>query len=210
MVRQYETGTYTRVYYTKNDSDNTVTIDKQEECFIVDVNADELSALEALQAIKGTYSATLDEIKTIQANYEQLQNTQKEEKENFDAKISELTEQNSTLETEKDNFSAKVDSLTEENQTLTTEVEALRSYKLDAEDKMKKSILAKYTEQLGEDVIAEFAQKLNDYSVEDLKKELAYTLVGDNPETFSKKDTPHVPKEPELNGLEVVLEKYKK
>lgn len=210
VVRQYETGTYTRVYYTKNDSDNTVTIDKQEECFIVDVNADELSALEALQAIKGTYSATLDEIKTIQANYEQLQNTQKEEKENFDAKISELTEQNSTLETEKDNFSAKVDSLTEENQTLTTEVEALRSYKLDAEDKMKKSILAKYTEQLGEDVIAEFAQKLNDYSVEDLKKELAYTLVGDNPETFSKKDTPHVPKEPELNGLEVVLEKYKK
>ena len=206
VVREYETGKYSRVYYTKNDTDETVTIDKQEDCFIVDVNAEEKSALEALQAIKGTYTTSLEEYTAMKAENETL----KSEKENFDTKISDLTEENSTLKTERDTFSTQVETLTQEKTELETEVTSLKEYKLNSENKAKKAIIDKYSEQLDKSVINEFTENMDNYTIDALKKELAFALVGENPETFSKVSTPRVPKASEPSGLEAVLDQYKK
>lgn len=203
VVYEYESGSFYRVYYTKDDENDTVTIDSKEQCFIVDVNEEEKTALNALQAIKGTYSSSLEEFNTIKHNYEVLDKASKEDKENFESKISELEEQNTTLETEKTEFSSKVD-------TLTAEVEALRNYKTTIENDTKKSILESYSAQLSEDIISEFSEKIEDYSIEDLKKELAYTLVGDDPTNFSKQSTPRAPKTSEPSAFEKLLDKYKK
>ena len=205
VVRHYETGKYSRVYYTKNDSEDTVTIDKQEECFIVDVNTKEKNALDALQAIKGTYTASLEEYTTMQTDLETL----KSEKENFEIKISNLTEQNSTLETEKEQFSAQVETLTSDKEALTTEIESLKAYKLDVEEKAKKAVIAKYSTQLDQSVIDEYTENMGNYTIDALKKELAFALVGEDPDTFSNGGTPRVPSTPEPSGLEVVLDQYK-
>ena len=206
VVRQYESGKYSRVYYTKNDTDETVTIDKQEDCFIVDVNAEEKNALETLRALKGTYAASLEEYNTMKTENENL----KSEKENFDTKISELSEENSTLQTERDTFSTQVETLTQEKATLETEITSLKEYKLTSENNAKKAIISKYSEQLDEAVITEFTENIENYTIDALKKELAFALVGDNPENFSKVSTPRVPKDKEPSGLEAVLDQYKK
>ena len=205
VVRQYETGKYSRVYYTKNDSDETVTIDKQEDCFIVDVNSDEKSALEALQAIKGTYATSLEEYTTMQNTLTDLKN----ENENFSTQISELTEKNSTLETENSNFSTQVETLTNEKTALETEITSLKEFKQNSEIEAKKAIISKYSKQLNKSVIDEFTENMDNYTINDLKKELAFALVGDNPETFSRTSTPRVPKDKEPTGLEAVLDQYK-
>ena len=91
-----------------------------------------------------------------------------------------------------------------------TEVTSLKEYKLDSENKAKKAIIDKYSEQLDKSVINEFTENMGNYTIDALKKELAFALVGENPETFSKVSTPRVPKVGEPSGLEAVLDQYKK
>jgi hypothetical protein len=46
---------YLRAFYTKDDAANTVTIDRTEDCYIVDVSEAEMTALNAMKAI-GSYT----------------------------------------------------------------------------------------------------------------------------------------------------------
>ena len=156
-----------------------------------------------LQAIKGTYSQSLEEFNTMKHNYETLEQTNKEDRENFETKISKLEDEKSTLESENNQFSTQVGELT-------TEVENLRNYKSTVESNIKKDIIENYSTQLSDEIISKFTEKIEDYSIEDLKKELAYTLVGDDPTKFSKQTTPRVPKPSEPSAFEALLDKYKK
>lgn len=205
VVREYETGKYMRVYYTKDDSNESVQIENKEECFIVDVNSEEKSALEALQAIKGTYTASLNEVETLRKESETL----KAEKTEFEAKISELTDKNSTLETERENYSLQIDALKTEKEDINTQLETLKEYKLNVETQEKLDALKIYENSLKTEVIDAFKEKIDQYTLTELKKELAYSLVGENPETFSKNVVPRVPKEKEPDALTSILDKYK-
>ena len=94
------------------------------------------------------------------------------------------------------------------------EVETLRDYKKNVEMEQKKSTLEKYTKLLGEDVISTYSSHLEDFDVLTLDKELAYALVSNSKDLFSKNES--VPKvgyvvkeEPSYNGIEEYLERQK-
>ena len=81
---------YYRAYYTKGEED--VTIDRKEECYIIDVNAVELSALKNLRTLVGDTYEKVDE--TYSAKVLELQN--------LDTKIKEQETEIATLKAEKE------------------------------------------------------------------------------------------------------------
>ena len=208
---------YIRAYYTKDDSTDSVKIDKTEDCFIVDVNSEEKTALDTLQTLKGTYSAAVTEFNEISTAKETAENNLQTEKENFskikeklNTKISECEEKINTLETEKETFSAQVDTLTTEKQSLADKIQELSDYKLSIEKKEKEAIINSYKDKLSEEKLAEYTAKIEEYSdTTALKKDLAFELVENNPSFFSKKKEVLIPTggDPDT-GIEAVLSKY--
>ena len=84
----------------------------------------------------------------------------------------------------------------------------VKKYKAPTE---KEAVLAEYEEQLTEEVISAYREKLSDYTVVDLDKELAYELKKNNPSVFTKKtDNGYVPKDQQKDPLDEILSKYKK
>jgi len=132
----------------------------------------------------------------------------------------ESAEDNATLETEND-FSAEVEAIKEELAQATAkiaELEAenaeLKEFKLGVETLKKTEILESYEEMLSEETIDSYSAKLNEFSAEDLDKELAYEVKKSNSGIFAKMpetDAGIIPNgEPEVSGLEGLLSKYKK
>ena len=139
-------------------------------------------------------------------------------------KIEELTNDISTLTTERDenveNYTKaqeQINSLTEAIEKLNGQIseanekiESLSAYKLAIENQEKESVLASYSELLPQSILEVYTEeKLNDYTALDLDKELAYELKKVNSDVF-KKSTGYVPKETFKNGIEGILDKYKK
>lgn len=210
---------YERAYYTKDDSTDSVSIEKMEECFIVDVTESEKTALATIQALNGgTYECLAE---NFTANSEVTEKTSE-----FEQKIEELTNTNATLMTEKEEAASQYaeaqelltqakDSLTEAQNSLATlqiERDELAAYKKSVEDTKKQEVIASYTELLNEDVLAQFSADIDNYSIEDLDKELAYKVKTTNPSVFSKSEDPmaYVPKDAPKSGLEAILSKYVK
>lgn len=82
LVYNYEEDKYYRVFYTKDDGADTITLGDREQVFIVDVNAAEKVVLDQLQALNGgNYDAlnstlekaneTLEDFTKLQAELEQ-------------------------------------------------------------------------------------------------------------------------------------------
>ena len=211
-------GQYIRAYYTKDDSNNSVKIDKTEECFIVDVNSEEKIALDTLQTLKGTYTAAVTEFNDLTAGKKAVEDELEAEKENFtkiqdelNTKISECETKINTLETEKDTFSAQVEELTADKETLINENKQLSDYKLSIEKKEKEEVIASYKNKLSEEKLAEYTAKIEEYSdTTSLKKDLAFELVENNPSFFSKKEEETlIPTgDGAGSGIEAILSKY--
>ena len=211
-------GQYIRAYYTKDDSTDSVKIDKTEDCFIVDVNSEEKVALDTLQTLKGTYAAAVTEFNDLKSAKEAAEEALSEEKNNFskiqddlNTKISNCETKINTLETEKDTFNAQIKDLTAEKESLTEQVQTLSDYKLSTEKEKKEEVIASYKDKLSEDKLAEYTSKIDEYSdITSLKKDLAFELVETNPNFFSKKDkevlipTNHN----SMTDLDTVLSKY--
>lgn len=104
--------------------------------------------------------------------------------ENFDEKVekNEVEEKLSTLQQDFEILQGKFNELEEENKSL-------REYKAQAEDEKKEGTFDRYSELLSEEVIADFKSKRADYSVDELEKELAYTVMKTSDYAFSKKET---------------------
>lgn len=212
-----ENGQYIRAYYTKDDSTDSVKIDKTEDCFIVDVSSEEKVALDALQALKGTYAAAVTEFDTMKKAKESAETTLSKEKENFskiedelNTKISNCETKINTLETEKDSFSVQVRDLTADKETLTAQVEELKTYKLSKETEEKKAVISSYVGKLSEEKLAEYTKKIDEYTdLTSLKKDLAFELVETNPSFFEKQEQVLIPTgSDKLTGIEEVLAKY--
>lgn len=213
LAWNYETSKYSRVYYTKNE-DDTITIGEVVDAFIIDVTESEYSTLMAIQALNGgTYENMQDTVeKGLKAD---------EEKSEFEQKIAENEETISTLTTERDNFSTQVteaqtiiDGLNATVEELNGKIDELNTYKLNVETEKKTDILDRYALRLDEEKVAEYREKLSEFTIVDLEKELALALVENDPSIFSLDDRKNgfVPKtdEYEEGSLEALLSKYKK
>lgn len=209
LAFNYNDGSYERIYYTKDNENDEISIGDRKRCFIVDVTEDERQALNAIQAWNnGTYEKIDENVINLQNDNSELKDKVSE----YSRKNEEYAETISTLTTEKEKYSKKIEELESDNQTLTSSLEALNNYKLEVEKTEKIAEIDKYTSVLSEETLNNYKEKIADYSVEDLKKELAFELVESNPSVFSMQapGSGYVPKEDDLTGIEAILSKYKK
>lgn len=205
IVRNHTEGKYERVYYAKDDETDSLSITSREECFIVDVTAAEKQSLEALQKLNGDTYEKVDEVFAANAASAEVVKDLEEKNSNFEMKIGELETSISTLTTERDEARTTLASLQEQN-------EALSSFKAEVEKKEKEQVLSKYEDLLDSDVVNSFSERLDEFTAQDLDKELAYALVSSNTSVFTKgANTGLIPKTEEpVSGLNALLDKYKR
>lgn len=207
VVFKFETGEYERAYYTKNDETDSLSIDKMEVCYIIDVNADEKHALDVLHAMNGDTYEKIDEVVTgLQTEVEEF-NSKKEEN---DSTIATLQQDKERLESELEEVNSNYTTALETIDTLNSENESLNTFKTEAELKEKEAVLEKYTVLLDEEEINSFRDKIDEFTKEELDKELAFVLVQTKSTIFTNEDSDYVPKdEPQLTGIEAILERQK-
>lgn len=211
LVYNYETSQYERVYYTKDDEADMIELGERVPVFVIDVTESEKNTIDTLRKLNGdTYELVNENL----VNAEQNANNCVE----LGSKIEELNTTIATLNTE---ISQAQDKLAEDATTyaaaqenieqLTTEVEDLRNYKKAVETQQKEAVIAEYVDKLSNDVIETFKAKIDEYSLLDLDKELAYECKKSNPSFFNQAQTPQIfiNNEPET-GLEAILSHYKK
>jgi SMC interacting uncharacterized protein involved in chromosome segregation len=124
--------------------------------------------------------------------------------------IATLQQDNERLENELNDVNSNYTTALENIETLTAENEALNTFKADVELKAKEAVIDKYTTLLDEEDINGFRDKLDEFTKEELDKELAYVLVQSKSTIFTTEDSDFVPKdEPTLTGIEAILERQK-
>ena len=231
VVKNYSEGTWERVYYAKDDATDSLEITSKARCYFVDITETEKNALEALHEMNNNtyenidvnYQSAKDEIAQVNttldnkiAEFETLQqdyNLKVEEITEFNSKIEELNGSISTLITDRDNAAQQIESLQATINSLTAENETLNSFKMDIEKRQKQAIVSKYAELLDEEVLNSYTIKMNEFTIQQLDKELAYELVSANQSVFTSNGQPSgfIPKdEPAVGGLEEILSKYSK
>ena len=203
-------GSYERVYYTKDDASDSLVLGEREVAYVIDVNEEEKKALDMLHALHDNTYEKIDEYVTG------LQDKITES----DSKIEEYEVSVSTLQSEKEKaeelyteLKNEYDASVAKVEELTTENEQLTSYKAAAELAKKEEVLNKYSVQLDAEVIDKFREDLDNYTEEALEKELAFTLVQSKPAIFTtEENVPKiVPKEDaSKGGLTEILSRYKK
>lgn len=207
VVFKFESNSYERAYYTKDDETDSLTIDKMEECYIVDVNEEEKRALDVLHVMNNNTYEKVDEVVTG------LQDEVKE----FNSKIEENNTTIATLQQERDGLETELNE-TKENyttalekiETLNSENESLNEFKAATELKEKEAVIEKYSTLLEEDQINSFKEKLDEFTKEELDKEMAFALVQTKSTIFTNENDGFVPKdEPNLTGIEAILERQK-
>jgi hypothetical protein len=211
LAYNLEENCYERVYYTKDDSIDSVTIDKKVKVFVVDVTAEEKSTLDTLRTLNGdTYELVNENLANAEKNATDCAE--------FSTKIEELNNTIATLNTEAESSQAKIaevqaeyDKATELNTSLTEELESLKTFKKDIENQSKEAVVSEYSDKLPETVLDTYRAKFDDYTVEDLDMHLAYELKKSGAAVFTqqvsggyieKHDTPRT-------GVEEILSRYK-
>jgi uncharacterized coiled-coil protein SlyX len=197
LVFDYDSRSYYRVKYTKDNEKNEVTLGDREKTYVMDVSESELNSLKAIKALNGdtyekideTFSNKISEVETLTGTIAEHEGT-----------IGELNTKVGEHETTIGELNAKVETLTGEKATLEADKTALEAakgeletYKANKEKAEKQAVLSQYSERLEEEVISEFTAKIDEYTIEDLSKELALKLVESNPSIFSKSGTPLIP-----------------
>ena len=207
VVFKFETSAYERAYYTKNDETDSLAIDKMENCYIIDVNDEEKRALEVLHAMNGDTYEKIDEVVNELNNKVDSFNSKNEENETT---IATLQQDKERLETELEEVNGNYTTALETIETLNSEKAALDEFKAATELKEKEAVIDKYAALLEEDELNGFKEKIDEFTKEELDKELAFVLVQSKSTIFTNDDSGFVPKdEPELTGIEAILEKQK-
>lgn len=211
LVYNYETGEYQRAYYSKNDENDMVEITSVVKVFVIDVTEQEMNTLQTLRVLNGdTYELVSDVLTNAQQNSDQVAE--------FSAKIEELNENIATLNSEKESadaqigeFTAQLDEANGAIASLNEELDALKQYKLNIETQQKNSVIEEYAEHLADEILDAYREKIDDYTVENLDKELAYELKKNSSSFFAKDGNDgYVPKDVPLTGIDAILSKYKK
>ena len=203
LVYNLETKEVFRAYYQKGE--DTVTLGDMKKVYIIDVTEEEKVTVDTLRRLNGeTYEKVEPVLESAKENFEKISELE-------DKKV-ELENSVSTLNTEKSALEEKFNLSQGENETLKNEIEALKSYKLGIENEQKESVLSEYENQLSDEILNSYKEKINEYSVIDLDKELAYELKKANISAFTKQpEQKFVQKDGIVKtGLDEILNKYVK
>lgn len=219
VAYNYVEGTYERVYYTKDDATDSVSIDRKERCYILDVSENEKKALDTLRVLNGsTYECVDEKFATIEGLNAKISEN--------DTKVEELNTTISTLTVERDEansqkaelqnqFDAVTAQYTEAQtviDTLTGERDALAAYKKNVEDEGKKAVIAAYVSSVDSVIIDQYTADMDKYTAEELDIRLTYEQKKAHPELFVQTPKPaYVPKDEDTKGgLEEILAKYER
>lgn len=216
IARNYTEGYFERIYYTKNDENDSLEITNKERCYIVDVNEAEKAALASIKG-ESTYEAAatafaekdatinslneeISSFKSVKETDDATIATLTEENSNYSTKVEELESSNSTLTMERDeartNYEAAIANyntlsethagLQSDYDSLVVEKDALVAYKHNVETNAKKAVVEGYVEHLPEEVIETYMNNLDSYSLEELDMKLTYEQKKANPNLFTK------------------------
>lgn len=215
IVYNYDETSYERIYYSKDDETNIVTIDERKKVFIVDVTEEELNALKMIKTLNGgTYenaNVVFENTNKLQEENASLTDQINTLNSNFEQKIEEFNITISTLETEREQITAQFNEANNQVASLSEQVNVLNSYKAEVENNEKQAVINSYAELLKEEILSEYKAKIAEYSVVDLDKELAYELKKSNISVYTKETgTQRIPKNEENTGIEAILSKYRK
>lgn len=203
LVYNLETKEVFRAYYQKGE--DTVTLGDMKKVYIIDVTEEEKVTVDTLRRLNGeTYEKVEPVLENAKENFEKISE--------LEGKKVELENSVSTLNTEKSTLEEKFNLSQGENETLKNEIEALKSYKLEIENKQKESVLSEYENQLSDEILNSYKEKINEYSVIDLDKELAYELKKANISAFTKQPEQKFVQKNGIvkTGLDEILNKYVK
>ena len=215
LAYNYAEAKFERVYYTKDDENDEISINEKMPVYIMDLSEKEKDTVETLRALNGGSYELVDETLEHAAEY-------KENSENFGLKIEELNNTIATLTTERDEAVEKFNAIDVESfniaiEGLNTRIEELNdknaeleTYKANVVKAEKEAVISSYAEMLSDEKIAEFKANLDKYeNAIELDKELAYELKKSNPSVFTR-EPQYIPKDAPTGGLEDILSKYKK
>lgn len=245
---------YLRAFYTKDDAANTVTIDRTEDCYIVDVSEAEMTALNAMKAI-GSYTEIENKLNeqqtaidtfTVENNSltEQLNDAKAEleeykKKEEGDGEKKDGAEGNDGDEGKKDGEDdddkkkkkpetdnacnddddekkkaktenalaeeiesyksqlaekdAEIARLNNSISDINNEKSELESFKKAVDTEKKTDIIKEFSASLTEEQVAEFTGKMDDFSVEDFKKEVCFAAYNANASILAGKKAEEEP-----------------
>ena len=207
LAYNYAEASYERVYYTKNDETNEVSIIERKKVFVIDVTESEMNALNTIRTLNGGTYEKAEEVYSQASKVSELE----EQNSTYAQKIEELNENISTLETEKGNFTTQLEEANATIASLNEEIGSLNTYKANIELKEKEEVISSYAELLSEEILASYKEKISEFTAIDLDKELAYELKKNNVSVFSKEQNPgFIPKDEPKTGIEAILSKYKK
>ena len=207
LAYNYAEASYERIYYTKNDETNEVSISEKKKVFVIDVTESEMNALNTIRTLNGDTYEKADEVYSQASKVSELE----EQNSTYAQKIEELNENISTLETEKGNFTTQLEEANTTIASLNEEIDSLNTYKANIELKEKEEVISSYAELLSEEILASYKEKISEFTAIDLDKELAYELKKNNVSVFSKEQNPgFIPKDEPKTGIEAILSKYKK
>lgn len=203
LVYNLETKEVFRAYYQKGE--DTVTLGDMKKVYVIDVTEEEKVTVDTLRRLNGeTYEKVEPVLESAKENFEKISE--------LEGKKVELENSVSTLNTEKSALEEKFNLSQGENETLKNEIEALKSYKLGIEKEQKESVLSEYENQLSDETLNSYKEKINEYSVIDLDKELAYELKKANISAFTKQPEQKFVQKNGIvkTGLDEILNKYVK
>ena len=210
LAYNFEEGCYERVYYTKDDATDSLTIDNKVKVFIVDVTPEEKATLDTLRTLNGN---------TYELVNENLSNAEKNATDcaEFSTKIEELNSTIATLNTEMESAEAKIaevqteyDKVDSLNKSLTEELESLRTFKKSIEDQSKEAVISEYSDKLSETVLDTYRAKFDEYTAEELDMHLTYELKKTGASVFTQTSTGCIPKDDApMSGVEAILSSYK-
>ena len=198
LVRDWEEGKFYKIPYAYDKESDAIAVsfDNKEEVFQTFVTVEDKNMLVEKY---NTISAT-----EIVANVEH-------EKIESDEKFSALEQKNAELSEQNADFTEKVSTFEATLAEKDAEIQELREYKNSIETQNKKAVIEKYASKLSEEVVNTYTEKMGEFSLTDLDKELAYELVKSDKSVFSA-DTgaKFTPIEEKESGMTALLSKYKK
>ena len=217
IAKNLKEDCFTKISYLVEEGNYS--LGEQENCFMINVSEAEKTSLEAVKAQNGD---SFEKAEEIYATLENLQNTISDlnntiselngQISSFEQKIEEGNDTIATLTTERDTANENYNNAQTEVTTLSAEIEELKTFKANVETNEKLAVIDSYNNKLSDEILESYRNRVTEFSLSDLKKNLAFDLVETNPSIFSNQgQSQYVPKDNVVvGGIEEVLAKYKK
>ena len=204
LAYNYGEAQYERVYYTKNDETDSLAITEKVKVYVIDVTEKEKATVDTLRQLNGgTYELINENLENAEANAEKISG--------FELKIEELNNDIATLNTEKANIETNYSAEQKKVEELSSENESLKQYKLAIETAQKNSIFSEYEDKLSEEILNSYRENVDNYSVIELDKELAYELKKTNFSVYEKPNNQgYLHKDAQKSGIDEILSRYVK